>query len=96
MGEQRCRHPNGSPKRPWALGVAVLVFLVSSTMFLGAGCASKQEVETTQRHQKTERFECLPERWAEPPKDIGQTPPDRAPNARDIDPFLETNTKIQD
>lgn len=76
--------------------VAVMTFLMTSSILLSAGCASKQEVKTKQRRQQTEHFQCLPDRWAEPPQEIGQTPPDSAPNARDIDPFLEPNSKLQD
>lgn len=96
MPDSGCEQVHRTWAHPLRFAVGLWVFLIASSLVLSAGCASKQEVETRAQRQRTEHFECLPDRWEEPPKEIGQTPPDSAPNARDVDPFLETNSKSQD
>lgn len=61
-----------------------------------AACGAKQEKTTTRKAQTIEHFECVPERWSEPPESIGETPPKDGPNARDIDPFLTEPTPKKD
>lgn len=51
------------------------------------GCGAKQETSTTRRAQTIERFECVPERWSQPPENIGESPEKDGPDSRDLDPF---------
>lgn len=81
-----------TPVARWGL---VLAWMVGASA-LSAGCGAKQESKRTTRTQHVQHFECLPDRWEEPPEEIGQTPADSAPNARDIDPFLTDESSSKD
>lgn len=69
-----------------------LMWLASATLLIASlgssGCGSKQRVEEREAAPPP-TFDCISDRWAEPPLDVGQTPPDREPTALDIDPFLD-------
>jgi len=64
-----------------------LGFLFIAITCLSA-CGGKQEKSTVRAAQPMQHFECVPERWAEPPPNIGETPPHDGPDSRDVDPFL--------
>lgn len=51
-------------------------------------CGSRQRTEEVQAVE-VEDFDCVSDRWADPPREIGQTPPDSFPSALDVDPFNE-------
>lgn len=63
---------------------------------MSASCAAKQDTDTQIQRQAVQDFSCLPDRWAEPPANVGQTPPDKAPSVRDVDPFRQKNSNSQD
>lgn len=61
---------------------------VAMALALQTGCGSKQRVEEREVGPPPS-FDCLSDRWAEPPPNVGETPPDQSPSMRDIDPFLD-------
>ena len=74
---------NSSNLYAWTRAL-VLVFAFSAFL----GCGSKQRVEEREV-QPPPTFDCISDRWAEPPPEVGQTPPDREPSALDVDPFVD-------
>lgn len=78
----------------WRWGVCLIAWGTLGAM--GAGCAAKQETTQTRQARHVQHFECLPDRWEAPPEEIGQTPPDQSPSARDIDPFITDDSTDQD
>lgn len=56
--------------------------------FMSNACGSRQRTEEVEVLE-VEDFDCVSERWADPPREIGQTPPDSFPSATDVDPFNE-------
>lgn len=71
--------------------LAAGTFFFAAMVLFGA-CGSKQKVEARQEGPPPS-FDCISDRWAEPPAQIGQTPPDISPSASDVDPFLDAPQK---
>lgn len=66
--------------------------MVCASLLFFSACGSKQKVETRE-DAPPPSFDCISERWAEPPAQIGQTPPDISPSASDVDPFVDAPQK---
>lgn len=69
----------------------ILAALIFASMTLSA-CGAKQRVEAREAAPPPS-FDCISDRWAEPPVEIGQTPPDQEPSALDVDPFSDAPSK---
>lgn len=52
-------------------------------------CGGKQRTEEGRVTAPPQDFDCISDRWATPPDEVGQTPPEREPSALDVDPFVE-------
>lgn len=66
-------------------------FFAVALMFIASltpACGSRQRVDVVEEEVIVD-FDCISDRWASPPPQVGQTPPDDFPTAADVDPFIE-------
>lgn len=66
------------------------IFALCTLALACTACAGSSATSGPSEPPEVERFECVPQRWEEPPPNIGETPPVEAPPHDSLQPFYDS------